>query len=200
MKRLIIIVILFAIISFSTALYFLISHFTPRTTVQLLTPSVSLSPIQSQTPTQKQTQEQIILCRKEQLSASISPEGAAGNIYAKIEITNKSKTDCDVVLGNTIIVQVKAQNIIIHNQQTVPSEYFKLAPSQKIYSQVHYPNGPQCQTGVSPKQITFLYEIPQTEFTMELIPTQKMILQACTSQAEKTTIDIWPLSKNPITP
>jgi hypothetical protein len=155
----------------------------------------SVSPMQTQMPTTT------VLCQQNQLSGSLSAQGAAGNIYAKLILTNISKTSCEITLGNTISATFAAKNIVIHNQQTVPAENFLLTQGAKVYSQIHYPNGPQCQSSISPQPVTFAYKTAQT--SLLFVPdeqTGKLQIQACSSSKEKTTIDIWPLSKNPITP
>jgi hypothetical protein len=199
MRKLTLIVILLAIISLSVALYFLISHFSPRIPIAQETPTVSISPIETIKPTQTPTTT--ALCQTNQLTGSISSQGAAGNIYATLVLTNTGKTACEITLGNTVTAIFSADNIVLHQEQTVPPENFKLTPGSKVYSQVHYPNGPQCQNGVTPKLVTFAYD--NNGITITFVPdaqTGKLTIQACSSQTEKTTVDIWPLSKTPITP
>jgi len=147
------------------------------------------------------TKAPLAQCSQDQLVATISAQGAAGNIYGNLELTNIGKTVCAITLGNTITATTSATNILIHYQQNLSPQPFVLAPSEKVYSQVHYPNGPQCQTGISPQPLAFIYKTDQTAVTFQLPSPQtgKLILQSCTSPAEKTTIDIWPLSKTPIT-
>jgi Domain of unknown function (DUF4232) len=140
-------------------------------------------------------------CKKNQLSATIETEGAAGNIYGTLTLTNISKTSCTITLGNTITAMFSTGNMILHYKQAVPSESFSLAPSAKVYSQIHYPNGPQCQSGILQQPITFFYKTNQTTKTFTLTKqTGKLLVQACKSPNEQTLIDIWPLSKTPVTP
>ena len=140
-------------------------------------------------------------CQPNQLSGDIATQAAAGNIYATLTLTNTGKTACEIVLGNTVTAKFDAKNISIHIEQPSSSKNFMLAPGAKVYSQIHYPNGPQCQSGISQKPITFLYTNAQTSlmFTSTTPQTEKLVVQACLSQLEKTVVDIWPLSKNPIT-
>lgn len=128
-------------------------------------------------------------------------QGAAGNIYDTLTITNTGSTPCEIILGNTITVTADATNIVFHNQKILASENFLLATGAKVYSQLHYPNGPQCQSGISQQPITVLYKTDMT--TVPFTPdsqTGKLLIQACSSPQEKTTVDIWPLSKDPVTP
>jgi hypothetical protein len=199
MRNLILTFILLAIIALSTALYFLISHFSAPTTVVVPQAStVSISPMQTQAPT---VTSQTEFCQKNQLSGTLSSQGAAGNIYAKLELINTGKTPCEVVLGNTVYALFTANNILSHSEQSVVSETFIIAPGAKVYSQVHYPNGPQCQSGITPKPITFVYKSNET--STAFVPdtqTGNLMIQACKSEMEKTTIDIWPLSETQVTP
>ena len=138
-------------------------------------------------------------CQKDQLETSMSTQGAAGNIYDELIITNKGKKACLIVLGNTITALFNAKNIITHYIEIVPNQNYTLAPSATVYSQVHYPNGPQCQNGIHIQPLTLYYKTAQ--ITIPFTPGVKggkLVVQACRSQNEKTSIDIWPLSKQPI--
>jgi hypothetical protein len=191
MKNLTLIFILLAIISLSSVLYFLLSHFSPPAAV------ISQVPTDSISPTSIPTQPDNNLCKQNQLVAKVSSQGAAGNIYDTLTITNTANP-CEIVLGNTIMVNFSANNIVLHKQKIVSSQNYLLATNAKVYSQLHYPNGPQCQKGIAPKPITILYKVGQT--SVPFVPdvqTGKVEIQACSSDAEKTTVDVWPLSKNP---
>ena len=201
MRKLILILILLAIVSLSTVLYFFISHFSAPTAVVEQTPTVSISPMQTQTPTQIPAESTSTFCTFNQLSGMLSSEGAAGNIYISLTLMNTGKTSCEIILGNTVSAEFAANNIVRHNEQTVPSQNFILEPGAKVYSQIHYPNGPQCQSGITPKPISIIYKNGEIVVPFASDPqTGRLMIQACISQAEKTTVDIWPLSKNPITP
>lgn len=145
---------------------------------------------------------QTVVCGEKQLAGSISTQGAAGNIYATLELTNTGTTACQITLGNSITAAFDASNIDLHYQQQSTPQAFMLAPSAKVYSQVHYPNGPQCSSGVREEQVTFFYKTDQTSVTFAPVNIQqeKVVVQDCVSPAERTVIDIWPLSKTPITP
>lgn len=187
MKKLILISILVAIIAFTVWGYYFIKPFSSLSKAIAPTPTVVLS----QTPQ----------CQKNQLTTNISAQGAAGNIYATLELTNTGTTSCAVMLGNTLTAIFTANNMAIKYAQAVPTETFVLTPSAKVYSQIHYPNGPQCQSGIKEQPITVLYQANQVTIPFNPnAPNDKLVVQACLSQSEQTTIDIWPLSKNPITP
>ena len=191
MKNLTLIVILIVIILFAVMGYYFILSYSAHNNTNTKSPTIIPSP----------TQTQLTLCKKNQLAATISSEGAAGNIYATLTLTNTGKTTCIILLDNTITAMFTAKNIAIHYIENVSNDDFSLAPSAKVYSQVHYPNGPQCQSGIKQQPINFLYQTDQTAVMFEQNPQMgKVLVQACVSEAEKTTIDIWPLSKTPINP
>jgi hypothetical protein len=186
MKKVLLVIILLVIIIATTAAYYFIAHFG----------NVYMAKTNSQT-----TNNPSSLCQNNQLATSLSAQGAAGNIYDTLVLTNKGKTACTVVLGNTITAQFSANNMTVHYVENVSSQNFVLAPATTAYSQIHYPNGPQCQSGIKPQPISFLYKTDQTSVVFASdAQTGKMVVQACVSPTEKTTIDIWPLSKQPITP
>ena len=160
--------------------------------IQYMTPQVVQNPAQEETtdPTDAPTKD----CHPKLLQAIISPEGTAGSTYAKLEITNIGTTSCQVTLGNTITTKFAASNITIHDQEKKPSETIMLAPSKKIYSQIHYPNGAQCSSGVTEKEIVFFY---QTALPFQTKNQDTIKIQTCKSDSEKTVIDIWPVSQIP---
>jgi uncharacterized protein DUF4232 len=200
MRKLTLLVILLAIFAFSTALYFLITHFNPPVENVQQIQTVSVTPVYTTAPTQAiQSPIQTAFCQQDQLTTQLSAQGAAGNIYANLELTNTGKTSCEIVLGNTVTAEITVNNVLLHQEQSASSENFTLTPGAKVYSQIHYPNGPQCQSGIMPLPIIFIYKTAET--SVPFIPdarTGKLLVQACRSDAEKTTIDIWPLSKTPI--
>lgn len=214
MKNRTIIIILFLLFLFFAAGYFFLKEFsksgpTPSyspSPTSSLAPTNSLSPAASITPTAANvtptTQTQISQCTNDQLAATIAAQGGAGNIFGTLELTNTGATTCSVVLGNTVIETTPAKNITVHYQQTAQTQVFVLKPHAKVYSQVHFPNGPQCSSGVTPQPITFLYKADQiaVPFQSTTPQTGTLMIQACTSQTEKTVVDIWPLSQSPITP
>ena len=187
MKRLLLVVILIAIIGFTVANYYFIAHFSNPHAATITPMSVSAAP-------------QNAFCQSNQLSGDIAAQGAAGNIYATLKLTNTGKTSCEVTLSNSITALFSARNIITHYEQNPEEKNIMLSPGATVYSQVHYPNGPQCQSTIVQQPIAFFYKTPQTDFAFKPTgPTAKLIVQACSSEAEKTIIDIWPISKTPIT-
>jgi len=135
-------------------------------------------------------------CKPKQLDAVVStPEGAAGSLYATLTITNISKTPCKITLGNNFTAK-SPTNVTLHNQTTASSEVTSLAPSEKVYSQVRIPNGPQCPSGTTEQAIVFYYQQAVQFMTKD---GELLKMQACKSESEKTVVDVWPLSKTPAT-
>lgn len=186
MKKIILTFILVVIIAFTVVNYYFIAHFSSS--------PASINP--SPTAIHSQTN----LCQSNQLSGTMTTQGAAGNIYAALELKNIGKTACTITLGNTVSAIYHANNIVINYKQHSNLQQLILSPLATVYSQIHYPNGPQCQSGITEKQITFLYHAGLISVAFQPT-TQDETLQvpACDSPKEKTTIDIWPLSQNPVT-
>jgi hypothetical protein len=132
-------------------------------------------------------------CTSDQLKADARYEPAAGNIYGTLTITNTSNRDCNIVLGNSIHAEYDATNITTGFEDMTPNNHiYLLKAGSKVYSQVHYPNGPQCQSQISPKPIVFSYEANNIKVDFD-----STSVSACSGN-ENTQIDIWPLSINPI--
>jgi hypothetical protein len=184
MKNAKLIIILVVIVVFATIGTFLISKFSSPNAV----PQPQLNTQPTTTP----------FCQPNQLSGNIDTQAAAGNIYATLTLTNIGKTACEIALGDTISARFDAKNIAVHYEDTTHSNKMILSPTKSVYSQVHFPNGPQCQSGIIQKPLTLTYKAGQT--SIEFKSTNgKLMVQACSSESEKTIIDIWPLSQKPIT-
>src|SRR5437879_6132011 len=103
MKKLILIIILIAIIAFTVGGYYFIAPFNSLSKVVAPTPTVDLS--------------RTAKCQKNQLETIVSTQGAAGNIYITLELTNTGKTACTIMLGDTITALFNAKNMAIHYEQ-----------------------------------------------------------------------------------
>jgi len=142
-------------------------------------------------------------CTPRDLQGSISLSPGAGNIYGTFTLTNMSSRPCKVLGGEFIDVHYNPTitNIsITHVGQTQPAP-FVLAPHQTIYSQVHYPNGPQCSSVTKPVPVSFTYAIDaQKEVTFkDANGKAEQQVQACKSPNEITQIQIWNMATQPIT-
>lgn len=138
------------------------------------------------------TPSAVSYCTDNDLSASASFEAAAGNIYGTLTITNISNNDCVITLGNSIKAKYTANNITVAYKSSDPNTMYTLASHAKVYSQVHYPNGPQCQSAILPQPVTLSYEVNNVKVNFE-----SFNVSACVG-SENTQIDIWPISINPL--
>jgi hypothetical protein len=140
-------------------------------------------------------------CSSSDLQALLSLDHAAGNVYGTFTLKNISGYSCQVLGGQFIQANYTSSNTkVVHVGQT-PSQSFELAPGQTIYSQVHYPNGPQCSSSVTPINVTFTYSVSPTESVTFRDQSGKaeQSVQACTSQQDITEIQVWNMSPQPIT-
>lgn len=137
-------------------------------------------------------------CNNNQLSALITTEGAAGSIYGNLTITNTSDSECQISLGNLVKAKFSANNISYNYTVTSASQPFTLQPNQKVYSQIHYPNGPQCQSTISSKPISLVYESGSLSLNFkDMNGNTSFNISACLG-TENTLINIWPVSATPI--
>lgn len=142
-------------------------------------------------------------CSPQNMQANIAISPAAGNIYGMLTIKNISDKTCSMVGNNliSVIYPSTIPNIVITHIGNTLANNITLAPNQLVYSQVHYPNGPQCQSGIQTQKIQFTYAIsPTATITFINQSDQKdQTITLCSSSTEKTTIQIWNLSLTPIT-
>ncbi|HSW88637.1 MAG TPA: DUF4232 domain-containing protein [Candidatus Saccharimonadales bacterium] len=143
-------------------------------------------------------------CKPHDLEANLDLSPGAGNVFGTFTLKNISANTCQV-LGGSFINAKYNQSItnitVAHVGQTQPQP-FTLAPNQTIYSQVHYPNGPQCSSGVKTTKVTFIYNIsPANIVTFKNTNGEAaQDVQTCTSASDITQIQIWNMATAPITP
>lgn len=157
-----------------------------------LTPTI---PVPTKKPVLQNT-----YCDPKNLKAEIELSPAAGNIYGTFTIKNISQNPCQIVGNNFIKPETEAKNIAVIPQGTPGPALFTLSPGQTIYSQIHYPNGPQCQGPTDSKDISFSYHIsPDESVTFVGNGHYKPLINVCQSPSEITQIRIWGMSDKPIT-
>jgi hypothetical protein len=173
---------------------------TPQPTAPI-TPTIALKPTIIVTPSP--FVPDVAYCTPQDLLTSLSLEPAAGNIYGKITIKNVSPNKCQVIGSNALSANYDTQaikNISTTHQGDVASTLFSLAPNETLYSQIHYPNGPQCSGPTQTAKVTFMYAVSPTE-NVDIVNQNGTIeqnIQVCQSESEQTTIDLWYLSTQPI--
>jgi len=145
-------------------------------------------------------------CSSQNLQAFLTTSPGAGTVYVTFTLKNISKASCRVAGGNFISATYDTATIknittsYIGETQTQP---FILQAGQTLYSQAHYPNGPQCATSAPlPTKVTFSYQISQRDSVIfkTIDGNTEQDIPSCSSESDKTDIEIWHMSLQPITP
>lgn len=200
MKR--IILVLIVIIAALFVGMFVYSSLLKPTPAQDTTSHVS--PIKS-TPTLVPTSSQGY-CDPKDLQALVILSPGAGNVYGTFTLKNMSQQSCEILGGTFITPEYDnntVKNITITHMGQTEKKPFILTPGTTIYSQVHYPNGPQCQSiGINTTQIKFTYKVSPTAIIEFKDPDGNMqqSIQTCKAAKDITEIQIWNMSTQPITP
>lgn len=154
----------------------------------------------SPTPTIFSGNNASAFCTPSDLDATLTSEGAAGNIFGTLSIKNISGKGCQITGNNYILPIFEVQNLVVKNQATKGPETFILSPNQIVYSQIHYPNGPQCSGEITQADITYSYKIsPNDNIVFKGADNNaKQSIGVCKSASELTQIDVWSLSEKPV--
>lgn len=197
MRRLVILFILLAFVLFLGIVVFPKKHSVVAPTITP-TPSIGVVPL-TQTVPSTTPSTTAIFCLPKDLQASISTEGAAGNIYGTVTIKNISPKPCTIHADSFISATISASNITISPQGQKGPSTIELSPRQVVYSQIHYPNGPQCSGSIKQVPVTFRYAISPTS-TVTFSPTSNLpsAMTTCSSLTEKTQLDVWSISLKPL--
>ncbi len=142
-------------------------------------------------------------CQQQQLQGTVSFSPGAGNVYGAIELKNISDTTCIISAKSGIIVSYPQSitNISLQQVGETSNHEFTLAPGSSIYSQIHYPNGPQCGSGIRSSTITIQYPLTaDTSVTFTDSRGGKTVdISVCEDPSENTEIRIWRFSDQSIT-
>lgn len=168
------------------------------------TPS-KVSPTEVPSPHSSPTNTSLPYCSPQDLNALITIEGAAGNIYGTITLKNTSAQLCQILGGNIGVFYDTGniKNITVTAVGQTQTKPIVLTQGQTIYSQVHYPNGPQCQSlGIQTVPVIFTYKISPTSTISfkNKEGSETQTVQACKSSKDITDIQVWNISTEPITP
>jgi hypothetical protein len=179
------------------AFYFLSkSTKTANTTNPTPSPSAMAS---TSTPEPISDTPSITFCLPKDLEGTVNLEGAAGNIYGTVAIVNISQKKCEIMGNNFLTADYTAQNITVKNNGEVGPSTMTLLPGKTVYSQIHYPNGPQCSGMANQTKITLKYQINSNEFiTFKTQTGDGLSIPTCSSSSEITQLDLWSLSTKPI--
>lgn len=171
----------------------------PVSQTKKISPAVTRSISVSPSPLAK-----LSFCSPKNLEAVVSLSAGAGNIYATVTIKNISKNPCQILGNQSIAAQYDIQtvkNITVVYVGKQQRDLFTLTPQQSIYSQIHYPNGPQCQSiGLNSTNVTFTYKIsPDDTITFKNQDGKTaQIVQTCKDPTDMTEIEIWNIASEPI--
>ena len=159
-------------------------------------PSPKPTVTQAITPTIAPTIALSNYCTSEDLTAQVSLSPAAGNIYGTLTLTNTSAQSCIIDGSNFIQPTSDAQNITISSQGTPGDAAITLAPKQAVYSEVHFPNGPQCNGPTQTDHIVFAYKIsPQQSVTfVDQNGGAQQPITVCAAADQKTEVQVWSIS------
>ena len=151
-------------------------------------------------PTPTPTSTQVTFCKPQDLQANITSEGAAGNIYGTLTIKNISSSTCTIQGNNFVAARFSATNVILDQQGDPGSTQIDMSPNQIVYSQMHFPNGPQCSSGIIQSPVTFTYQISPTDKVTFKPGTglSAPSVTACKAGSEITQLDVWSISLQPL--
>jgi hypothetical protein len=141
-----------------------------------------------------------LYCTADDIDSRISLEPAAGNVYGTLTLKNVSDKNCSINGNKFVQPTSTAKNITITKEGKPGATYITLKPNETVYSQVHYPNGPQCTDSTETKSITFAYQISasQTVTFADAQSNMDQSLTVCSSQDEKTAIEVWGIATEPL--
>lgn len=139
-------------------------------------------------------------CTADNIDGRVTVESAAGNTYATLTLKNSSTQTCSIDGRNFIQPTSNAKNITITKEGKPGATYLTLKPNQTVYSQVHYPNGPQCSGETETKTVTFAYQISasQTVTFIDQSSNADQNITICKAEDEKTPIQVWSINAAPL--
>lgn len=151
-------------------------------------------------PTRTNPHEDSSFCQPSDLKALIELEGTAENIYATLSIQNTSTKKCDIVGSNFVNVVSSARNLTTKHVGKSGHATYSLTPSQTAYSQIHFPNGPQCNGSTEQSTLTVTYNISPTNSVtfQDLTGKSAQTITVCAKNTDITQVDLWSLSPQPI--
>ena len=143
-------------------------------------------------------------CDAGDLSGALSLQGALGNVYGQVTLTNASGSPCIISAKDFVQASYnssKIKNITIAPQDVSTSGAYLLTPGKAAYAQVHYPNGPQCSSKLDMEDISFYYQLPNGKKVMFKDSDKKVdfTIPVCDSSSEITEIDVTNFSDTPVT-
>ncbi len=133
-------------------------------------------------------------CSVQNLSSTLSFQGAAGNMYGTAQIKNLSSKSCYVSGKNFLTIQFSSptSNIKLAYKTPESNQTYLLGPQESIYALIHYPNGPQCSSSIKQVSTSFTYQIAQGALLTfhDMSGKQMFLITGCSAQSDITQVDI----------
>lgn len=151
-------------------------------------------------PSRTNPRESSSFCQSASLKALIELEGSAGNTFGMLSIQNTSTQKCAIVGSNFVNVLSSARNLTTEHMGKKGQTTFSLTPSQTVYSQINFQNGPQCNGNTEQSTLTVTYNIsPANSVTFrDLTGKSAQAITVCAKNTDITKVDLWGLSLQPI--
>lgn len=170
-------------------------HMLPPALTPTVTPTNTPSPTATSSSSATPTTSATTLCQASQLDGLVTLSPGAGNVYGTITLTNTSTTSCEVPgnqFAKLLFDKTTVKNLVVIYQGFTSKSPFVLGPNDAIYATIHYPNGPQCQSGVNPINVSMTYTIsPGNSINIKSSPNNiPFTIQACTSESELTQVEV----------
>jgi hypothetical protein len=131
-----------------------------------LTPSASQAfpPVSSEIPVL--TPADRGQCLLDDLSATITFDHAAGNVYGTFALSNISNRVCTVPNNKIALMydQQAIHTILVTYTSMLASKEFTLNPGGEVTATLHYPNGPQCESGILDAGVSYFYPLAPEQF------------------------------------
>jgi hypothetical protein len=139
-------------------------------------------------------------CTYENIKGTVNFEGAAGNVYGTLIMTNTSDSTC-LVKGDgfaTINFSTEeAKNIKVINGKPSGEKEYSLDPGETLKAQIHYANGPQCSS--LPRQVNISIEYTLSPLSSVTFSNRDgrndFSIPACENPKEITYVDVTAFSK-----
>lgn len=141
----------------------------------------------------------ISYCDHDNLIADITTQGAAGNTYGTLKLTNLSSKNCSIIASNFINPQYNSPNISVEKQGNAGPALLTLIPNQTAYSQIHFLNGAQCSSDTLLVDVSFKYDFaPNSSILFEDISGNSNVQINVCKDSTTTQIDVWSVYLKPV--
>ncbi len=149
-------------------------------------------------PTIPSSGEAAKYCSLNELDAVAQQEAAAGTVYTTLTMENVSGRSCEITGNNFVKPVYSSTNITVRSEGKTGNEQLVLAPGRSVYSLVHYPNGPQCQSLVEQTEVSFMYQTSPSEVLIFHDQDRNTLLKmtVCSEASQETVVTVRGLSES----